>query len=421
VADKRATKLEDVWNNFRPDKALEPDSPFRVERKDYKSNVAPQMLNRASIDECDKWFLVGHRGCGKSTYLRYLLSLPEVTRKFYPVLFRISDVANMADLSYQDVLFAVASKLIEEAENKKAIGKKLKTRLENWGGELVKEITKDESGSAEVEGGLNAVWAKFLLKLQVQHSTRQQFRKTIEPQVSELINIINEVTEALRQKIRKPPLVAIDDIDKAKESFAKEFFGDNWNNAVAPVCHIIYSVPVSLMHEAAWNNFQGKAWYLPNIKLHEKNARDKHNLEPGDGYGLVQSFVSRRMDLSLITEDALQNVITYGAGVFRQTCSLVQTAADRAEYRKGKEINKEDVRAAIAEYADGLRPQLTTKDFGVLKKISQDNTSQIIYEHPKLLHNLTVLLYPNEHHWHDVNPVLWEIIDAFEPEDNNKE
>jgi energy-coupling factor transporter ATP-binding protein EcfA2 len=420
MADKRATKLEDVWNNFRPDKALEPDSPFRVERKDYKSNVAPQMLNRTSVDEFDKWFLVGHRGCGKSTYLQYLLSLPEVTRKFYPVLFRISDVPR-PDLSYQDVLFAIASKLIEEAESKKAIGKKLNTRLESWGTTLVKEVTEGESASADVSGGLTALFVKFGLQLQRQYTTRKQFRKTIEPQISELINIISELAEALHQKIKKPPLIAVDDIDKASESFAKEFFGDNWNNVVSPKCHIIYSVPVSLMHETAWNNLQNKYWHLPNIKLHEKDKRDKYNLEPGDGYDLVKSFVSRRMDLTLIADDALQDVITYGAGVFRQTCSLVQTAADRAEYRKGKEINKEDVRAAIAEYADGLRPQLTTKDFGILKKISQDNTSQIVYEHPKLLHNLTVLLYPNEHHWHDVNPVLQEIIDAFKPEDNNEE
>jgi energy-coupling factor transporter ATP-binding protein EcfA2 len=420
MADKRATKLEDVWNNFRPDKALEPDSPFRVERKDYKSNVAPQMLKRASLDECDKWFLVGHRGCGKSTYLRYLLSLPEVTRKFHPILFRISDIAERPDISYQDVLFAIASKLIEEAENKKAIGKKLHKRLENWGRTLVKEVTDIESASADVSGGLTAFFAKFGLQLQRQYTTRKQFRITIEPQISELINIMSELSESLHQKLKKPPLIAVDDIDKANDTFAKSFFDDNWNNVIAPECHIIYSVPVSLMHQTAWNNLLGKAWYLTNIKLHEKNDRNKHNLEPEDGYDFIQSFISRRMNLSLITKDALQDVITYGAGVFRQTCSLVQTSVLRAEYRKGNQISVEDVRATIAEHADGLRPQLSMEDFGILKKINQDNNSQVIYEHPKLLYNSTVLLYPNERHWHDVNPVLWEIIDAFKPEDNEE-
>ncbi|MDQ3460228.1 MAG: hypothetical protein M3498_13150 [Deinococcota bacterium] len=154
------------------------------------------------------------------------------------------------------------------------------------------------------------------------------------------------------------------------------------------------------------------SWYLPNIKLHARGDRDKKGKA---GYGLMREFAEKRMDLELITKDALETIITYGGGVFRQTCVLMQTAADHAEDKDKAKISMEEARAAIAEVSNGLQSQLTTEDLKTLKRVAEDNGTQLAFEAAKLLHNLSLLRYPNDHHWHDVNPVLWELVDGYGP------
>jgi energy-coupling factor transporter ATP-binding protein EcfA2 len=187
VADKKATTIEEVWNSFEPSEVLEPDSPFRIERDSTDLRRPHRALMRAGemrADNCEKWFLIGHRGCGKSTYLRWLLSIDEVKWKFHPVLYGILGVVDGNDLAGEDLLFSMASQLVDEGLKYDAIKPALKKELENWGRTLVETVAKAESSSVDVEGGLSAFFAKFLAKLQVQRSTRTEFRKEVEPHQS---------------------------------------------------------------------------------------------------------------------------------------------------------------------------------------------------------------------------------------------
>ena len=409
--EKKATTLEEVWNNFQPSKVLQPGSPFYVARNSADMKRPQLALKRATGQE--KWYLIGHRGCGKSTFLELLLSLELIRDKFHPILYRISDVANSNDLEHQELLFSIASQLIEEGQKYKAIKPKLEKRLENWGRTLVETVAKNEEFNAKVEGGLSAVFAKFLARLQIQHSTRDEFRKIVEPQIDDLIDIINDVTLALEQKLSKPIIVAIDDLDKISPKKADELFENYLTPLEKPACHLIYTVPVALMHKPAWTNLRHRAWYVPNIKLHGRNDRQNRFEE---GYDFMQTLIAKRMDEALISQEAVDTIITYGGGVFAQTCILMQTAADFAEAESKTTIGQREAIRAVAELSNGLRTQLSEKDLATLKTISEDNDSQLAFESSVLLHNLSLLRYPNENHWHDVNPVLWEIVDDYKPQ-----
>ena len=412
IADeKKAMTLEQVWNNFQPSRVLPPGSAFYVPR-DSEDMKRPQFaLKRASGQE--KWYLIGHRGCGKSTFLQLLLSLEEVQTKFHPILYRISDVANSNDLEHQEIIFSVASQLIEEGQKLDAIGEKLAKRLENWGRELVETVANNENAAVNVKGGLSAFFAGFEGKLQTQHSTRKEFRRTLEPQIDDLIDIINDVTVALESKVAKPVIVAIDDLDKISPAKADELFENYLIPLEKPACHLIYTLPVALMHKPAWTNLRHRAWYVPNIKLHGRNDRKDRS---DKGHDFIRTLIFKRMDEPLISNEALDAVITYGGGVFAQTCILMQTAAEYAEIRGKDAIGLTEVLTAVAELRDGLRTQLTEKNLATLKAVSEDNGKQLGFESYTLLHNLSLLRYPNENHWHDVNPVLWEIVDDYEPQ-----
>lgn len=412
--EKQALAINEIWNNFEPGRVLNPDSPFRISRDITDLRKPQRALARASNYE--KWFLIGHRGCGKSTFLKHLLSINDVQENYYPINYRISDVTDRNDVTHEDVLFSIASQLVDLAQEKKAIKDKLHKRLDTWGRTLVETVNKEEGYNVEVEGGLSAYFAKFMAKLRVQTTTRKEFRKTVEPQLSDLINIIDELSEAIEQKIKKPLLIAIDDIDKLRLDKAIDLFENHFDSLTKPLCHIIYTVPVAILHKPAYQNLQGKAWYIPNVKLYSKNNRNERNQE---GYDLMKSFIEKRVQLALIHPKALDLIITYGGGVFRQTCSIMQFAVDRVEDSTKLSIGEQEAKQARSEFANGLVPQLSTNDLNNLKKISLDNSIQLAFETPELLHNGSVLRYPNENHWHDVNPVLWERVNNHEIKDQN--
>jgi hypothetical protein len=265
---------------------------------------------------------------------------------------------------------------------------------------------------------LSAFFAKFLAKLQVQRSTRTEFRKEVEPQISTLVSLIDQLSIALEQKLDKPVLIAIDDLDKIKLEAATKLFEDFLVNLEKLGCYVIYTVPVALMHKPAWTNLHNRAWYIPNIKLHAKNDCKKKDSK---NYKVMREFVAKRMETLLIAYRALDTVITYGGGVFRQTCRLMQVASDFSIDRGKSKVDTTDVQSAIAEETNSILSQLTTEHLVKLKEIARDNTLQLGFESAELLHNLSLLRYPNDEDWHDVNPLLWERIKNFEPSDDNQE
>jgi hypothetical protein len=129
--DKKATTIEEIWNSFEPSEVLEPDSLFRIELDSTDLRRPHRALLRAS--DCEKWFLIGHRGCGKSTYLRHLLDRKEIEEKFHVVLYGILGVVDGNDVTGEDLLFSIASRLVEEGLRNKAIKPALGKELENWG------------------------------------------------------------------------------------------------------------------------------------------------------------------------------------------------------------------------------------------------------------------------------------------------
>jgi GTPase SAR1 family protein len=408
--ERIADNLSKAYVNFNPSKTLNPDSIFLIDQASVNRGIAERALSRQIDMGVNKWFLIGHRGSGKSTFLRRLLASNSVIDNYIPILFRISDVVDMGDLGYQELLLAIAVQMVEYAERNQAITTPLRRRLNEWGRTVIEESSSEQKAGVDVEGGIGAYFAKFMVKLQTQYTTRKQFRHQIEPQITELINIIDDLSAEINTKLGKPPLIAIDDIDKASVSAAKSLFGDHWSSINSPQCYFIFTVPVSLMHESEWQNIKDNCWNVPNVKIFNKS--DRTTPYP-IGVTTIKELIFKRMQSNLISEEALDKVILYGGGVLRQTCIIVQTASDRAEAEGLGKIDVAHVDQAVSEQTNSMIPQLTDQDMSILLKVSQDNDSQIPFENPRLLHNLSLLLYPNSRHWHDVNPLLWSRLDEY--------
>lgn len=420
-----ATNVDELWANFDPMRPLDPDSPFRITRQ-RKSGKEHVDINKRWLRDLQRarepkaWYLTGHRGCGKSTMLRSLLADKQVTEKYLPIGFAIQERTDRQDLKYQEILFAIAVELIEKAIEQDAIGTEMEKRLDNWARTVTKYEEKKEGFSLETEAGagvefLQALIAKFVAKLQRENVTRETFRKTIEPQVSELINIIDDVAKAIESETGKKPLVAIDDLDKPNLERARVIFGDHAQDLEQSKCHIIYTIPVALLHESAVANLATDAWYLPNVKIYQRTPLTGPRERSSEGFKTMQTLLEKRIDnnAQLLGDEAADRLIHYSGGVFRQMCSLVQRAVDIALDQDKASIDVADVTAAANELKNDLVLQLDEKDFDFLAQLARQRDFAIPHEFLELLHNLAALRYSNDDDWYDINPLLENFLRTF--------
>ncbi len=356
-----------------------------------------------------KYFFSGHRGCGKSTELNRLEADDEINRKFFVMKYSVKDVCDVNNLDYVDVLFSIGAQLyLQYTDKGNELRPELIEALERWKNDIVEQVREEISSfETSIEGGLKTFFLSVLAKIRAEDTTRKTIRRKIEPRLSELIDKINLITADIEGKERRNVLVLIDDLDKPGLEQAKKIFYDNYTAITQPACAIVYTVPISIFFAQEFTAIRENRYFLPNIKLHSKKDRDH---EDEKGYGLMKSFIFKRMNEDLIETDALEHAIKMGAGVFRETARIMQIAADGAIENGRNRIIKEDVEKAEREIRSDFKRILKSEDYATLKEICKNNEICGIERIGHLLHNLSVLEYTNDETWCDIHPTLEELL-----------
>lgn len=403
-----AEDLDLAWSNFEPFYPLPANSPFHVERKGKPLNKLKRALLRKHR-QSPKYFFSGHRGCGKSTELNRLAADGEMNEKFFIVKYSVKEVCDVNNLNYVDVLFSIGAQLyLQYIDSGNELKPELIEQLEGWKHSIEKISEEETSIAATVEGELGTFFLSALARIRSEDTTRKMIREIIEPRLSDLIDKINLIIANIESNEKKKVLVLIDDLDKPRLEQAKEIFYNSQTAITQPICHIVYTVPISIFFAQEFTAIRESKFFLPNVKLHFKNDRSNKD---GEGYGLMKQFIFNRMKSDLIQSDALDLAITMGAGVFRETARIMQIAADSAIENDRDQIIEEDVRRAEREIRSDFRRILKTEDYTTLKEICMDNEIKGIEKIGRLLHNLSVLEYMNDETWCDIHPTLVELVE----------
>ena len=403
-----AEDLDLAWSNFEPFYPLPANSPFHVERKGKPLNILKRALLRQHR-QSPKYFFSGHRGCGKSTELNRLAADGDINDKFFIVKYSVKEVCDVNNLNYVDVLFSIGAQLyIQYIDSGKELKPELIKQLEGWKHSIEKISEEETSIAATIEGGLRTFFLSVLARIRAEDTTRKMIREIIEPRLSDLIDKINLIIANIESNEKKKVLVLIDDLDKPRLEQAKEIFYNSQTAITQPICHIVYTVPISIYFTKEFTAIRESRFFLPNVKLHSKNDR---NSKDEEGYGLMRQFIFNRMKAELIQTDALDLAITMGAGVFRETARIMQIAADSAIENDRDQIIEEDVKRAEREIRSDFRRILKTEDYTTLKEICKDNDIHGIEKIGRLLHNLSVLEYMNDETWCDIHPTLVELVE----------
>jgi hypothetical protein len=409
----RANTLAEAFENLNPRKPLQGErlKAFYVERA---GTPLPEMaIYLRSAREPFKLLFTGHRGSGKTTSL---FKLTEVLGKqYFTVRFSVTETLNPFELTYVDLLLGLSTRLFARATAEEAI----KTLgLGDIAGELLDDIYRwltdyvlgkdipfrapaaDKSLSAKV----NFLALELEAKVAAEASTRQAVRQRVEMQLSELIERINYVLDAIRRHSQREVLIVVEDIDKLDLKAARDLYLEHAASLTAPRASIVYTFPVSLRYSSDFiqirRNFD-EAHVLPNVHVFHKDGSSH-----ADGRARLHEVVTRRMSPDLIDETALETLVEHSGGLLVSLIDLAQRVVVSAIGAVRERVEEADVHKAIARERADYQALLRPGDYEALRARRADKVLVNDETVRQLLYTQSLLEYANDEVWCDVHPVV---------------
>ncbi len=415
----QAQTLNDVIRVFDPRKTLDKEDldeyyAYRILNKKEDPAITKLKIRIFGAD-AQKILFSGHRGCGKSTELNKLaLDLEENHQGLLIVKYNVTDVLDVFDLDYSDILFSLAYELYHKADS---AGVKIDKAILNEIEEFVGDVTKDVEEIKEERKGLGVMFQKlFVAKYQQESLTRESVRKQLKPRISRLIELINSMVTQVKLA-GYDALIIIDGIDGSPLDIGKKLYYGYGQVLSKPDCAIIYTIPISAVYSSEFTVIQQSfddTIILPNIAV---TNRDGTPCEDGED---VFSNLSRlRMRPDLIEEDALRYATEMSAGITREFVRIIKDSCVEAIVRGGDEIICADVKRAVTDRKNDFKRILAKKtQYTALKEVRDTKSiyiddEDIRAEIPGLLHNLSIVEY-NGDIWWDVHPVVLSILQSMD-------
>lgn len=410
---KIAQNLADALNVFDPG-PLEGSqlAAFYVDRPMSQLNEMRVYLE--DIRSPIKVLFTGHIGSGKSTELNKLSTL--LQGRFFIVHFSAVQVIAAADLTYVDILLAMALRLFQQATDAKIllrkrrelVGDTLLQDVYRWfTQEIVAEKVSEPIPDTELSASFNLAVFKLEGRISREAPTRRIVRERVEHRLSELLDRMNEVLDEITRNTGKRVLIIVEAIDKLDLATARELFQDHAISLTTPRAHIIYTFPIALRNMNDFpqirNNF-AQRFILPNIRIDHRDGTPD-----GIGRDLLRELVRRRMDLSLIDAAALDLAVDMSGGLPRTLVLLIRSAAASARSQGLESIALPNMEKAITELRNDYQGVLTPEHYVTLHRyrkqalMNEDAVRDV-------LHNLSLLEYANDERWCDVHPIVEQLL-----------
>ena len=386
-----------------------------------------------SSDDGHLYYFSGQRGTGKSTELKRLASTlnghAEVRAYIVDALEYISDTHPLdtvtllliTAVAFADRL-AAADGLGGDAPAREVA---LLTRFMNWLGTEV-EI------SGVTVGGMKA---EFRNQQQSIVQRLREFDMTRQERVmADCRRYIGEMADAVRRKwgCRKV-LLAIDSLERlrgiggeAAEMFdrvVKVFDGDIGQLRL-PGVHVVYAVPPYLPY---LTNVKALVRLFMLASVRVCRTPDEGRRQPRQaGIQAMREVVQRRCARwrELVSEPAMDRLILASGGDLRQLLRrLLLDVLDEAYFEQGRlPLAADDpiLETVLKRHGKELANMVVREEYPLLKDIADSNDLNLNRREdlPVVAHffNLRVILnYRNGDEWLDLNPLLWDLIDRWQP------
>jgi len=316
-----AEELDKYWVDTDP--ARTPNSSLR------------NRVRRTLEDKNDARILVyGHGGSGKSTELAKLIQ--ELGGDYFPVRFSIRDEMNPVAIQAEDVMLVLTERLLAETEKGGfCLGDDVLRPIYDYFATVTRKVEQGRDASMGVSAEASAstgffiplvkLMAKFKSEIKLNAHSEETVVATLRKRPADLLEQINGVVRAVRQRIprEKRLLIVVEDLDKLGIACAHRVFIDNGNLLAAIVADVIYTVPIFTLHspDAGVLRSLFRPFGLAMIKTFESDGR------PAPGFDVVKKIILARIDEKAVDPGALDLLVRKTGGVLQHAFEVLRNAA----------------------------------------------------------------------------------------------
>lgn len=389
---RAATTLEEAFNTLDTDALGTEDlGAFYVRRPRLKT---AQLVSELGLTKTPRKFLfIGHRGGGKSTELVHVAG--ELYGKFNVVTIPVYSVFQSGELTHEELVFAIYSRLAGEAAKQRWLEAGLfpkireaflddaRDKVNRWLFGLVPSGNTTESSLSVKVGG----WG---LELEQKVAFDGDVRAKLKGKAGDFLTLIDRFLSEIQTATDRPVLLIVEDLDKFDLKTTEALFFDHANTLLRPQASIIYSFPVSMRFSDRFPQIERQftAYFLPNIATRHRNG------DPDlDGPKLLRDVIVKRADESLFASGVLDYFVAHG-GVLLDLIKLARKAVIAAITDGAKQVTLEHAEEAFAEAMRIRQSILRPGDYPLLERCDGTpvaNTPDV----QRLLFNGSLLEYQN--------------------------
>lgn len=422
--------LTDLYNAFDPSSPLPAGDPQYVDCQEVRGddNITVDLgrnIQRSKQMTCQLY--AGHRGAGKSTELLRLKQYLQEQGYFVVYFAADEQDINPEDTEYTDILLACTRHLLEAIKD--AESKPLRDWMENRWNDL-KDLALTELSFKDLSLEMQiAQFAKLTGNLRTEPSLRQQIREKVNPHTLTLIDALNQFIGDAKKKLPAKYLklaVIADNLDRivpfsievGGRSNLDEIFVDRSEQLKALDCHIVYTVPISMVHSNRAadlsNNYDHDPQVLPMIMVCNRSG-DEHL----PGIAKIKELIEKRVQkvaphLSLETglfdtEETLKRLCLMSGGHVRDLLKMMQEVMNRID---DLPITAKAAQRAITRARDVYRRTPEKHEWQILANVSLSHRIENEEKYRNLLFNRCILEYRyyddegETRPWYDVHPLI---------------
>ncbi|MBI3757832.1 MAG: hypothetical protein HY267_07645 [Deltaproteobacteria bacterium] len=429
-----ATTAVEAYVAVNPDEALQSGDARYVSLDSARgaNNLAKTLRTRivgheqsSSSGVHARFLVTGHRGCGKTTEL-YRLKELLTEEHFAVVYFDAESELNLQDLKWWNILIEMVWQIDEQLSKfpfNLAIPNQLLDDATEWIARTVTQKTERTAMEASLatEFGVSTglpffAKAKAAIRALVKGSseTIKKIESEAERRPTQLYEAVAAVVSHVRKELYEKRggggvVIIVDGLEKipfrqieGSLTTYNSLFIHNGAHLKTPPCHLIYSLPLSLLtSEKIGEVFPSRPFIMPMLHVrHREGKEDRHALN------LMAEVIRKRVSPTLFASGVIKMLALASGGHLRDFLSLVREAAGEAE--ENPRITQTHAKRAIAAQIDLYNRTILQEFIEPLDYVAQHNQLSGGPLDGELVSHLLVLKYRNNEAWTRLHPCVSE-------------
>jgi hypothetical protein len=430
--------LKRLYNVFDPFRPLPAGDPAYVDCREVRGDgdILVEIGREILLsDRVTCQLYAGHRGAGKSTELLRLQKHLNDQGCFVVYFAADEQDIDPEDAQYTDILLACTRHLLEALKDSASPNSLLNWLKERWQELKDLALTEVSLESLSVEAQISQ-FAKITANLRTEPTQRQKIRERVNPHTVTLIEALNQFINDAKKHLPNgySQLVLIaDNLDRIVpvpqedgRTNHDQIFLDRSEQLKALDCHLVYTVPISLLYSnraANVANIYGTAQVLPMIMV-----QTPENQPYQRGINKFTELLQKRLSLidpskSIVDifeqRQALEQLCLMSGGHVRNLLLLMKEAI---KYTNTLPISTRSLLRSVSELRNTYKNTVFANEWEALARVYNSKQIENDQLYRGLLFNRCILEYRylnregESQVWYDIHPLIKgikEFQDAF--------